>query len=220
MMELDELRITWQALDQKLAKDHALNLRIYRARRVEDVRAMLRPLSWGQRLQIPMGVLTIVVAVLFWVAHLDRLALVIAGIIVQAYGIALVIHASLVLSLIRAIDHAAPVVLVQHQLANLRHTYARGNWVLGLAWWLLWIPLVMMLVAGATGIDLYERAPSFVWISAAVGGAGLAASWRLHRWAHQPGRAGFAAAFVGSLAGRGIVRAQATIDDLARFEQE
>ncbi len=219
-MELDDFKTAWQALDRRLAEDHALNVRVYRERRIDDARARLRPLSWGQRVQIPAGILTIAVAAAFWVANLGRPDLVAAGVIVQLYGVALVVHAARVLGLIRAIDHTASVVTVQHQVADLRRVYARGNWLLGLAWWFLWIPIFLMLVAALTGIDLYARAPSFVWFSTAIGLAGLAASWRLHRWASRPGRTGFAARFADTLAGRGIVRAQAAIDDLARFEQE
>ncbi|MGH9410584.1 MAG: serine/threonine protein kinase [Vicinamibacterales bacterium] len=219
-MELDELKSAWQALDRRLADTHALNLHVYQERRVDDARARLRPLSWGQRVQIPLGLVTIAVAAIFWIAHLHQAGLLVSGIAVQAYGIALVVHAARVLTLIRQIDQAAPVVAVQRQMAELRRAYASGNWQLGLAWWFLWIPLFLMLIAVVSGVDLSVRAPSFVWISVAIGVAGLVASWRLHRWAHRPGQAGFGAAFVDSLAGRSIVRAQAIIDDLARFEQK
>ena len=79
--------------------------------------------------------------------------------------------------------------------------------VTGLAWWLVWIP-VMMVLAGLVGVDLYAHAPSVVWIGLAIGIPGLLATWWFHRWSHRPVRAEFGKRVDDSAAGGSIRKTQ------------
>ncbi|MEO6687916.1 MAG: hypothetical protein ABIS07_07795, partial [Dokdonella sp.] len=62
--------------------------------------------------------------------------------------------------------------------------------------------------------------PAFVFISLAIGGAGLLLTWALHRWANRPQHARIGRWLDDTAAGAGIRRAQAAVDELSRFEQE
>ena len=64
-MELDELKTTWQALDRRMQKSNAIQLQLFKDGRFKNMRAGLRPLFWGQIVQILFGILTILIGVAF-----------------------------------------------------------------------------------------------------------------------------------------------------------
>lgn len=219
-MEIDDFKQAWQTLDRRLERQNAINLRLYSDGKLANARAGLRPLVWGQVLQMVFGVLLMLVAGSFWADHHDVPHLLVSGLIVHAYGLAITILGGVTLGIIGRIDYAAPVLGIQQQLARLRRFYIRGGLVAGLAWWLLWIPLVAMVLMAAFGADLYVNAPSAIWISVAVGIAGLAATAWFHRWSHHPSRPRLARAMDDSLTGSSLRKAQRVLDELAQFERE
>jgi hypothetical protein len=83
-------------------------------------------------------------------------------------GIACIIGGGTVLGATAKLDNAAPVLEIQKQLLRVRKAYVIGGLVLGLPWWVLRIPFVMVL-AGLAGVDVFARAPSFVYNSVAIG---------------------------------------------------
>ena len=131
----------------------------------------------------------------------------------------LIIVGVVVLVRIARIDYAAPVLSIQRALLRLRSTYILGGLSVGLAWWVLWVPLLMVLI-GRAGGGLYANAPAAVIGGLAVGVAGLALTYVAYRWASQPERARLSRWLADGAAGRSIRRAQAAVEDLARFEQE
>ena len=117
------------------------------------------------------------------------------------------------------IDYAQPIVEIQKRLATLRRTYIVNGMLAALPWWFLWVPLLMVL-SGLGGTDLYARAPGTVWIGLGVGAAGLLGTAWLHRWSRRPARPRLAKFMDDSVTGASLRRAQAQIDEVARFEAE
>ncbi len=145
--------------------------------------------------------------------------MVIAGVIVQLYGVVTIALAGGTLARISTIDYAAPVLEIQKQLAALRKFYINNGMITGLPWWVLWVPALMVL-AGLGGGDLYARAPSVIWIGLGIGITGLLATWWFHRWAHHPSRSQLGKRLDDSAVGGSIRKTQSLIDEIARFEQE
>ena len=218
-MELDEFKSAWQSLDARLARDNALNLQLLRERRTDKARSSLRPLAWGQALQMAFGLAFIVLGGLLWMTRPDVASVIVAGVVVHAYGVACIVLAGATLPAIARIDYAAPVLEIQTALARVRKLYIIGGMVAGLPWWFLWVPILMVLAA-LVGVDLAARAPGLVWGGMAVGAAGLLGTWCLHRWSRRPGHARLAGAVDDAVTGRSLRRAQAQLDELRRFEQE
>lgn len=218
-MELDDLKSAWKALDERLERQDALNFEIYKQGRMDRLRRGLRPLIVGQALQMGFGIVLALLAGTLWPHHLDVPALLVAGLVVHVYGIAAIICGGATLGLIARIDHGAPVLAIQQQLAKLRRFYVRTGLALGLAWWFLWIPLLMV-VFGHLGVDLFRHAAEVVWWGLATGVAGLGLTWLFHRWTRQPGRDRMARAVDESLAGGSLTRAQRLLDEIAHFEKE
>ena len=47
-MELDELKAAWQVLGDRLERQEAIQWQLLRDRKLDRVRASVRPLFWGQ----------------------------------------------------------------------------------------------------------------------------------------------------------------------------
>lgn len=216
-MELDEMKIAWQSLDHRLEQQHALNVQMFRDGRLDKMRRGLRPLVWGQALQMLIGAAALLVLAPIWIAHRHDPAVLIAGVVMHLYCIGLIAFGAVVQSQVARIDYAAPVLAIQRQLQKLRRVYAVGGAVVvGLPWWFLTAPLLVVLSRGA----IMRNAPSVIWIQLAVGAVGLMATWWFHRWAHRPQRAALARRLDASTTGGSLRRAMAATDDIARFEQD
>ncbi len=218
-MELDELKATWQALDRRMQQSNAIQLQLFKDGRFNKMRAGLRPLFWGQIVQILFGVLTILIGIAFWSQHREVAHLFYTGLILHVYGVVTIITAGLTLGKIRSIDYAAPVLSIQKQLASVRRIYVGSGVVVGYSWWLMWIPFAVV-VFGFLGVDISTVAPGFVPISAAIGIAGLLAMWAFHRWASNPRRGPFGQRYAESLSGGSLRRAQRVLDEITQFEKE
>jgi len=216
-MELDELKSAWQLLDRRLEQHAAINLHILKESQLDRLRSRLRPLAWGQIVQIAAGLFMALWAAAFWSQHRDVAHLLIAGLIVHAAGLSMILLGAVVLVSISRIDYSAPVLAIQRQLAQLRVIYVRGGFVVGMSWSILWIPFVALIFQSAFGIDLYANAPSVAYIGVAVGIALMFGVWLLHRWSARHPE--LQRTLDDAAAGASLVRARRILDEIARFEQ-
>lgn len=225
-MELDELKQAWQTLDRRLQQQNAMQFQMLREKRIDKMRSSLRPLLWGQIIQILFGAWMILIGVDVWASHSDVPHLLTAGLVMHVYGVATVIAGGVVCSGIAGIDHAAPVLELQRRLARLRKIYLISGMCVGLPWWVMWVPFIMTLGMSAIGIDIYAVAnassPLTNWlnISVAVGVLGLFGTWVFHRWSRHPSRAAFGKKLEDSAAGGSLLKAQAEMDVLKAYAEE
>ena len=218
-MELDDFKSAWKTLDARLARDNQLNLQVLRDRRLDKARSSLRPVVWGQVLQMGFGVAVIALGALLWSTRPGVASVIVAGVLVHAYGVACIALAGMTLASLGKIDYAAPVLEIQMQLARVRRLYIIGGLVLGLPWWFLWVPILVVLAALAH-IDLSAHAPGVVWGGLAIGAIGLLGTWCFHRWSRSPARPTLAAAVDDAVTGRSLRRARQQLEELQRFERE
>lgn len=218
-IDLDELKRAWQRLDDRLARHETLLLAGHRQRGLDDLRASLRPLRWGQLLQIPLGILVIVAAVASWRSRWDMVSVRIAALVVHAYGVALIVAGAHTLRLLARLDYAAPVLEIQRRLARLQRWFGLSGLVLGMAWWVLWLPVLLML-GGVRRIDLLAHAPRALLGYLALSLAALAASLWLVRWAERSSRPAVRGWAERAAAGVSLLRARAALDEIRRFEAD
>lgn len=217
-MELDDFRNAWQTLDRRLRQQNELGLQLLRHQRLDAMRRGLRPLVAGQAASMLIGALAMIWLLPMWTvpaaAHDPWVKF--CGAVLHAYCIGLIVLGGVMQGLIARVDYAAPVLTIQQRLLKLRRTYLVGGMLLGLPWWFLSAPLLVVLTRGA----ILDTAPSVIGIQLAVGAAGLLATGLFHRWAHRPQRAEFGRRLDAGAAGGSLRRAQAALDELARFERE
>lgn len=224
LMELDELKAAWQSLDRRLEQQNAISLLLLKDDRSKRMRSSLRPLFWGQLLQMLFGVAFVALAACLWI-HTGSTQLelpwhvVLAGVFVHAYGVATIALAGCTMGLIRTIDYSLPVLGIQKQLLKLRRFYLINGMIAGLPWWFMWVPVLMVLV-GLDGGDLYAKAPSVIWIGMGIGIAGLLATGWFHRWSRSPRRPRLAKAMEDSVTGASLRKAQAILGEISHFEAE
>jgi hypothetical protein len=216
-MELDDFKQAWQVIDRRLEQQHALNLQMFRDGRLDKLRRGLRPLVWGQAIQMVIGVLGLLVLAPIWITHRDIVSVLIAGVVMHVYCVGLIVFGAVIQAQVARLDYGAPVLAIQRQLLKLRTTYSIGGaLVVGLPWWFLTAPLLVVLTRGA----IMNNAPAVIWSQLAIGAVGLAATFWFHRWSRQPQRAEFGRKLDDSTAGGSIRRAQAMLDEITRFERE
>ncbi|MGH8213950.1 MAG: hypothetical protein ACREPP_12060 [Rhodanobacteraceae bacterium] len=214
-MELDEMKLAWQTLGAQLERQHALNVQFFRESRLDKLRRGLRPLMWGQWLQLVIGVALAICGAVLWTTHLQRVDVLACGLVANAYGVLLIAFAARNLYLIHCIDHAAPVLDIQRKIAGLRAFRVRVEApVNAVVCCFLWIPVLWANMA-LYGINLWS--PGFIRWAVASGFAGLI-SITVVVWAMR--RMGHARKIEDNSAGRSVVRAQAALDEIARFERE
>lgn len=214
-MELDELKRAWTAMELRQDGMEALLRMGFHERRLGSARVALRPLFWGQLLQLVTGIVLALCGAALWTTHLQRVDVLVCGLVAHAYGVLLIIFSARNLYLIHRIDYAAPVLDIQRRIAALRAFRTRVEVpVNAVAGCFLWIPVLWVNLA-LYGVNLWS--PGFIRWALASGIAGLillavvVAVIRL---------TGHGRKLDDYNAGRSIVRAQATLDEIARFERE
>jgi hypothetical protein len=224
-MELDELKSAWQSLERRLELDQRLRLHELRERGAERLRGRMRPLFWGQALQMLFGIAMMLLGVGCWARHVHVPLFLASGLVVHAYGLLVLLLSMRTLVQVGRIDFSEPVVAIQAQLAKLRQGYLRSGYIAGLPWWVLWMP-VLLSVAGNSPLP-YEKLPpgsmqigSWIWASLAVGAIALLGLVGFYRWACQPGREALRRRIDDFMTSPALRDAQAQVDELARFERD
>ena len=220
-MQFEDMKGAWDILDHRLQQQHALNLQLFRDSRSDKARNGLRPLFWGQIAQIAFGISMILLGVTVWSNQRDIDSLTFSAIVVHIYGVATIMVAGMTLVMIGRVDYSAPVLVMQHRLARLRSVYIFSGMVVGLSWWLFWIPFVATLFAWLVGANFYASV-GYAGLGACVGVgiAGLLGTWAFHRWAQRNGDRPLAKAMNDAMGGGSLRRAQSVLDDIRRFERE
>jgi hypothetical protein len=218
MMELDELKLAWQALDRRLEQQAALDTHVFRRGQLDGMRSELRPLAWGQVIQLFAGATMALVFAPFWVAHRETLHLLMTGLLLHLYALMLIVSAARNLYLINRIDYAAPVLSIQRALAELRAWRLRETCVFGAIGCVIWVPFLLYVFA-LLGADLYLAQPAIVAIFIGCAVVCLALFGLIAR-AIRRRSIPWARNMEDSAAGRSVRRARERLEELARFEQD
>ncbi|WP_243049712.1 hypothetical protein [Dyella sp. RRB7] len=220
-MELDDFKLAWQQIDRRLEQQHALNLQWLQTTAATRARRRLRPLWFGQLLQMAGGVALIVLAAGFWSARRDNPHLLACGLMLHGYGLMLVLAGARNLYLIGRVDYGLPVLVIQKRLAALRAWRVGVEApVFGALGCFVWIPLALVSFDHWWGVDLWVRAPVVVWSFIASGVACLLVFGGIIAWSRRPGHERMANVLSRQAAGGSVQRAQAELQELARFEQD
>ena len=222
-MELDEMKLAWQAMGQQLERQNALQLELLRQGRADRLHRHLRLLAWGQSLLIVLGVAIMLWGISLWSTHLDIWQAMACGIFMQLFGTLAFALPIRLLMMQQGIDYAAPVLEIQRRLAQMRAWRVKVEApVFAVLGGVVWIPALMMLAqyeGDSVGLNLWQQSwrPGFMaWLlSSVVVAVGLVflARFVVRRLGH--GRW-----LENGLAGSAIVKAEAALEEMARFERE
>ncbi|HET7931449.1 MAG TPA: hypothetical protein VFL63_08690 [Rhodanobacteraceae bacterium] len=214
-MDIDELKRAWSEMELRQDGMEALLGIGFRENRLGKVRAALRPLFWGQLLQLALGVVLSVWGAGLWATQVGQIGVLVCGLVVHAYGLLLIGFAARNLYLVQAIDFAAPVLDVQRSLAKLRAFRVSVETPINfVACCFVWIPVAW---AALAAIGVHPALGGFLAWALASSVIGMLAIgvvvWAMRRLGHGQ-------RVEDESAGRSVTRAQAALDDIARFERE
>lgn len=216
-MEPDDLKTAWQALGQRLERQEEIQWQLLRDRMLDKVRGSLRPLFWGQALQVILGLCVLLLGIACWKRNLDVPGLFATGIVLHVFGLATMVMAGITMGLIATVDYAAPVMRIQKKFALLRRFHAINANVSGLPWWIMWV-LVVVGVMGLGDVDPSAGTPMWINASLAVGVIGWIATMGVMYWYNRRRAGDDQAADAGE--SPGIRRGRQLLDEIARFERD
>ena len=216
-MELDDLKQTVANLEREVAYARGFRVAAHKEKQLDRTRASLRPVLWEHAGQVTLGLVLTAVGQAWW-SELNAPALLVAGIVLHGYAWIMIVLGLRVIVSIRTLDLDAPVVEIQKALARLRRSYVMTGFVVGMPWWLLWIPLAMVVF----GIDLNGRF-SWAWLvtNVVIGIGGIVGTlWYFrHLWT-EPKDSERRRSIEASVSGSSFRRAQSFLDEIAGFERE
>jgi hypothetical protein len=216
-MELDDMKQAWGLINRRLELQQALNLQMFRDGRIDRAHKALRPLRWGQVLQIVIGSLLMLVFAPYWVSHRHTPHLLVYGLCMHAYGLLFILTAARNLYLQSRLDYVAPVLEIQRRIAALREWRLHEAVLHGVVGCFIWVPL-MLLGFQALGADVWVHAPAVVWWNLTAAAACVLLFYGIVRFSRAPGRERLKAALDNSAIGRSVRNTQALVEEIARFE--
>jgi hypothetical protein len=216
-MELDDMKQAWGLINRRLELQQALNLQMFREGRIDRAHKALRPLRWGQVLQIIIGSLLMLAFARYWVSHRHTPHLMVYGLCMHAYGLLFILTAARNLYLQSRLDYVTPVLEIQRRIAALREWRLHEAVLHGVVGCFIWVPL-MLLGFQAMGADVWVHAPAVVWWNLAAAAACVLLFYGIVRFSRAPGHERLKAALDNSAIGRSVRNTQALVEEIARFE--
>jgi hypothetical protein len=218
MTELDDLKATWQTLNQNLERQNVLAFHEFKERKLTRFRSAFRPLVTGQVIQIIAGALLALIGGSFWADHIGVPHLMIYGIALHLYGLMFIVFAARDLYLIKQTDYAAPVVDLQRRIAALRRWHLRAGVWFAVVGCFIWIPAMLMIFYGL-GADVWVHNPDVVGWLLLSGLVCLGVMVGILFFSRHPGQEKFAKSLAASSVGGSVRRAQAELDEIKDFEE-
>ena len=219
-MELDDLKIAWSQLEERVERTESIVRRNYTERKLSESRRALRGMTWGQAIQMVIWIVVIANVAPFWIEHWRVPHLLIAGLALHLVGVATAWTSVMQILLIGRAFYTAPVVTIQRRLAELYRFRVVTSFALGLTWWVLWIAATMVGAKMWLGVDLYAESPAWINWSLGVGVLGMAASVVLaRRFADRQTSSPTLQRVIDDLAGRNLLRASRRLEEILQFER-
>jgi len=230
-MELDDLKTRLAEKDAKLDQVLRLNATAVRELQLSKTKSSLRWLVPGVVFELLMTIVAVVWLGDFIAGHLREPRFLLTAVLIDVCMIAFMGACIRQLAAIASLDYSLPVVTVQKELGRLRILRIRTTkWVMTLSF-VLWFPVLIVLLKGFLGVDLWlilgavgDRHGSFVaWVVANVL-FGLAVAlvmiWVWNRYANRVNPSPVIKHIMDDFAGRSLTKALSSLDAIVRFETE
>ena len=215
-MELDELKASWQRLDQQVQNLTAINRRLVMDHTVRKARWRLAPWIMGAVANIAIGVFFAIASGSFWSSHLDSPPALVAGISLQVVSIVFIVIGAGRVSLVRKIDFTRPVLDIQRTLASMQRWEA---WSFHAVWIgiCLVVPAIMIAIAMVLmGQGAWERVPLYFVINFVLWVVVAVIPVLVYAWSRRRGGR-FAKWLDALLASHSIARARAAFEEIDDF---
>lgn len=230
-MNLDDLKNRLAEQDARLDQLIRFNAAHVRELQFSKTRSSLRLLVSGIVFELLLTIVAVVWTGNFIAEHFHQLRFLLPAVLIDLCAIAYLGSCIRQLIAIANLDYSLPVVMVQKELGRLRVLRIRTTkWTMLLSF-ALWFPLLVVLLEGLIGVDLWkivhavgERdASMFLWIGMNVLlglVVALAIFWLSHRYADRMDRSPALQRLMNDLAGHSLTKALRSLDSISQFEAE
>jgi hypothetical protein len=221
-MELDDLKELWAASNRKLEASTRLNTRLLQQINLGHAESFLKRLSWGVWLEQALTLLIIVLLGSFTADHVREPHFLIPALTLDVYAIVLLVVRIRELVDLGSVDYAEPVIAIQKRLEELRVRRIRTTTWRLLLGPLMWLPVLVVVLRGLFGIDVYAAAPPSWFIGNLLFGLAVIpiAILLARRYGHLFKRSSLVRGLADDIAGRSLVAALDALDTLRRFEDD
>ena len=230
-MNLDDLTVRLAEQDARLDQVLRLNATAVRELQISKTKSSLRWLVRGVVFELAMTIVAIVWLGDFIVGHLTEPRFLLPAVLTDVFAIAFMGACIRQLVVIAGVNYSLPVVAVQKKLGKLRILRIRTTkWAMTLSF-VLWFPVLIVLLKGFLGLDAWRilgavgaRDASFVaWVAANVVFGlvvALVMIWLSNRYANRMDRWPAIKRLLDAFAGRSLTNALRSLDSIVQFETE
>ena len=227
MTTLDDMKLAWQAMDQKLDASLRLNFALLRSEQLNRVRSPLRMLTLELAVEIVASAAGLVWLGSFLADHISQFRVIWPAGLLDAWLVLCLGTSIRQLILANSINYHAPVTAIQRQLGELRLARLGSiRWILltGQAVW--WTPFYLLLLRLQLGGDgtaasaLHDRLLPFMVVNLCFSVALIPVSILIARKFSGPlERSGWLRWLADQVAGGSLQRAERFLDELSTFER-
>ncbi len=230
-MNLDDLKNRLAEQNAKLDQILHLNATAVREVQLKKTKSSLRWLVMGVVVELALAIVAVVWLGDFISGHLREPKFLLPALLIDICGIALVGACIRQLVLVGNLNYSLPVVAVQKELGKLRILRIRTTkWTIVLSF-VLWSPVIVVLLEGLLGVDLWRilgaiQAQNGNFVAWIVGNVlvGLAVAlvmiWLWNRYANRVNPPRAIRSLMDDFAGRSLTRALSSLDSIVQFEAE
>jgi len=173
-MELDELKASWQRLDQRVQDLTVINRRLSLDAAIRKARWRLAPLLASAAANVLIGAFFAVASASFIGAHRDALAALVPAVVLLATSLAYLVVGAGRLTLALRIDFSGPVLDIQRSLAAMQKWEAWSFFAMWTGCSLLPLAMLFAIIIATHGVTSWKQMPgvvvanAIVWIAAGV----------------------------------------------------
>lgn len=230
-MDLDDLRIKLAEQNAKLDQVLRLNTEAVRELQLSKTRSNLRWLARGVVVELLMTIVAVVWLGNFIAGHLATPKFLLPAIFIDICAIIFMGACIRQLMVMAKLNYSLPVVTVQKELGKLRILRIRTTkWVMILSF-ILWLPVLIVLLKGLLGVDLWmilgvvgeQHSSFFAWVVANILFGlvvALVLVWISNRYAHKVEQSPRIKRLMDELAGHSLTKAINSLDSIIQFETE
>lgn len=218
---LEELRNEWSDRSRRLDERLRLSAHLLRDDWIERQRERVWKLGPFGKFSMAVWIATMVLLGHFLGTHTNQPALFVTALVLEVWVIVTGIAAVRQQRALRNLDFGLPILELQARVESLRIARIRSfNRALLTGQIVWWIPFVVVVFAGAFGVNLY-LSPQFRALAAWNIAGGVAfiplAMWLSRRYGERLSRSSIVRHIADSIAGRDIAAAREYLEKLRRF---
>ena len=210
-MNFETLQQTWNTADARLDPV------VLKIDKVNKLNAAVRRSIWLQLGELALDILTVSLLGVFIAAHISQPKFLVPALLLDVFAIWMTALTVRHIVLLRQVDLSAPVVASQRQTISVRAgRIFMTKWIFVLCP-LIWVPLLIVGLKGAIGVDAYAVLPMHYLVGNIVFGVACVPLllWASRSLAKRFGSSTFIRSVLDDIAGRSLVETERYLRELS-----